>query len=430
MYYTHAYKNTIRIFTKTTFLGLSYHIAKRIAFNKQQSFSRFIIRLSVAATAVSIIAMIITLAFVNGFQEKVAQKVFGFWGHIRVQKYESGKSLISEELALIKNKAVESIITATPGIVSYQSFATKSAVLESNQDIEGVLIKGIEGGENHQALKQYLVAGKWIGFNDSVYSKEVLVSDAVAKQLQIKLNDTIKVHFVSTSTDAQKTYRKLVVVGLYHTGIEEYDKLFMIADINLIRRINNWENNQIGGYEVFIHQHQNIDAISSNISNQLPSEWMSKSIKEIYPNIFDWLDIQDVNRNVVFIVMGIVALINLITCLLILMLERTNMIGLLKSMGATNWTIQKIFIVYASFITLAGVGFGLIIGVGICLLQQATGFITLDEASYYITVAPIKIIWWQVAAVCAGTTLVCFISLFLPTLLIPKISPVKAIEFK
>ena len=411
-------------------MGLSYHIAKRIAFNKQQSFSRFIIRLSVAATAVSIIAMIITLAFVNGFQEKVADKIFGFWGHIRVQKYETGKSLISEELPLTKNSAVENSLAATPGVVSYQSFATKSAVLESNTEIEGVLIKGIEKNENHTALKKFLVAGKWIQFADSLYSKETIVSDAVAKQLQIKLNDTIKVHFVSTNADAQKTYRKLVVVGFYHTGIDEYDKLFMIADINLIRRINNWEPNQIGGYEVFVDQYQHLDAISSTLSNALPSEWMSKSIREIYPNIFDWLDIQDVNRNVVFIVMGIVALINLITCLLILMLERTNMIGLLKSMGATNWTIQKIFIVYASFITLAGVGFGLIIGVGICLLQQATGLITLDEASYYITVAPIKMIWWQVAAVCAGTSVVCFISLFLPTLLIPKVSPVKAIEFK
>ena len=411
-------------------MGLSYHIAKRIAFNKQQSFSRFIIRLSVAATAVSIIAMIITLAFVNGFQEKVADKIFGFWGHIRVQKYETGKSLISEELPLTKNTAVENSLATTPGVVSYQSFATKSAVLESNTEIEGVLIKGIEKNENHAALKKFLVAGKWIQFADSLYSKETIVSDAVAKQLQIKLNDTIKVHFVSTNADAQKTYRKLVVVGFYHTGIDEYDKLFMIADINLIRRINNWEPNQIGGYEVFVDQYQHLDAISSTLSNALPSEWMSKSIREIYPNIFDWLDIQDVNRNVVFIVMGIVALINLITCLLILMLERTNMIGLLKSMGATNWTIQKIFIVYASFITLSGVGFGLIIGVGICLLQQATGLITLDEASYYITVAPIKMIWWQVAAVCAGTSVVCFISLFLPTLLIPKVSPVKAIEFK
>jgi len=384
----------------------------------------------VAATAVSIIAMIITLAFVNGFQEKVADKIFGFWGHIRVQKYETGKSLISEELPLTKNKTVENSLATAPGVVSYQSFATKSAVLESNTEIEGVLIKGIEKNENHSALKKFLVAGRWMQFTDSLYSKETIVSDAVAKQLQIKINDTIKVHFVSTNTDAQKTYRKLVVVGFYHTGIDEYDKLFMIADINLIRRINNWEPDQIGGYEVFVDQYQNIDAISSGLSNALPSEWMSKSIKEIYPNIFDWLDIQDVNRNVVFIVMGIVALINLITCLLILMLERTNMIGLLKAMGATNWTIQKIFIVYASFITLAGVGFGLIIGVGICLLQQATGFITLDEASYYITVAPIKIIWWQVAAVCAGTSVVCFISLFLPTLLIPKVSPVKAIEFK
>ena len=383
-----------------------------------------------AATAVSIIAMIITLAFVNGFQEKVADKIFGFWGHIRVQKYETGKSLISEELPLTKNKAVENSLATAPGVVSYQSFATKSAVLESNTEIEGVLIKGIEKNENHSALKKFLVAGRWMQFTDSLYSKETIVSDAVAKQLQIKINDTIKVHFVSTNTDAQKIYRKLVVVGFYHTGIDEYDKLFMIADINLIRRINNWEPDQIGGYEVFVDQYQNIDAISGGLSNALPSEWMSKSIKEIYPNIFDWLDIQDVNRNVVFIVMGIVALINLITCLLILMLERTNMIGLLKAMGATSWTIQKIFIVYASFITLAGVGFGLIIGVGICLLQQATGFITLDEASYYITVAPIKIIWWQVAAVCAGTSVVCFISLFLPTLLIPKVSPVKAIEFK
>jgi lipoprotein-releasing system permease protein len=411
-------------------LGLSYHIAKRIAFNKQQSFSRFIIRLSVAATAVSITAMIITLAFVNGFQEKVADKIFGFWGHIRVQKYDAGKSLISEELPLTKNTAVENSMATTPGVVSYQSFATKSAVLESNKEIEGVLIKGIEKNENHTALKQFLVAGRWIHFTDSLYSKETIVSDAVAKQLQIKINDTIKVHFVATNSDAQKTYRKLVVVGFYHTGIDEYDKLFMIADINLIRRINNWEPNQIGGYEVFIHQYQNINAVSSTLSNALPSEWMSKSIKEVYPNIFDWLDIQDVNRNVVFVVMGIVALINLITCLLILMLERTNMIGLLKSMGATNWTIQKIFIVYASFITLAGVGFGLVIGLGICFLQQATGFITLDEASYYISVAPVKIIGWQVAAVCAGTTVVCFVSLFLPTLLIPKISPVKAIAFK
>ena len=374
--------------------------------------------------------MIITLAFVNGFQEKVADKIFGFWGHIRVQKYETGKSLVSEELPLTKNTAVENSIATAPGVVSYQSFATKSAVLESQNDIEGVLIKGIEKNENHSALKQFLVAGRWIQFTDSLYSKETLVSDAVAKALQIKINDTIKVHFVAANADAQKTYRKLVVVGLYHTGIDEYDKLFMIADINLIRRINNWEPNQIGGYEVFINQYQNVDAISSALSNALPSEWMSKSIKEIYPNIFDWLDIQDVNRNVVFIVMGIVALINLITCLLILMLERTNMIGLLKSMGATGWTIQKIFIVYASFITLAGVGLGLIIGLGICLLQQATGLITLDEASYYISVAPVKIIGWQVAAVCAGTSLVCFVSLFLPTLLIPKISPVKAIEFK
>lgn len=373
--------------------------------------------------------MIITLAFVNGFQQTVADKVFSFWGHMRVQKYESGKSLIAEETPLTMDSSIRKTIALTPGVIQVQNFATKSAVLETKGEIEGVLLKGIDQGYDSSRLKPYLIQGNWLRFDDSAYSKEIIVSKALANQLNIALHDTIKVHFVS-SIDDSRTYRKLLVSGIYKTGIEEYDKLFIIGDLRLIRRINEWRDDQSGGYEIFVNDYQQMDSISKRLSNELPVEWMSRTIREVYPNIFDWLGIQDVNRDVIFIVMAAVAIINLITCLLILILERTRMIGILKALGASNWTIQKIFLYHASVITLAGIGLGTLLGIGICFLQQMTGFIQLDETSYYVSEAPMFIIWWQVLAVVVGTAIVCYGALLLPSILIRKISPVKAIQFR
>lgn len=410
-------------------MGLAFDIARRVAFNRQKSFSRFIIRLSVAATALSVMAMIITLAFVNGFQHTVSGKVFSFWGHIRVQKYEPDKSLVAEETPLQKDTAVESLIRRQPGVVQLQSFATKSVVLEKNKEIEGVLLKGIEPGYDSSRLKPYLQQGRWLRFSDSLYSRELILSAPLASQLQVGLNDTLTVYFIS-SLDGSRTYRKLQVAGIYKTGIEEYDKLFVLGDLRLIRRVNDWQPDQTGGYELFVNDYQNIATISNSLMDQLPSEWMSRSIPEIYPNIFDWLNIQDVNRNVIFTIMAIVAIINLVTCLLILILERTRMIGVLKSVGASDWTIQKIFLYHATVITLAGIGIGFMGGIGLCLLQQYTHFIRLDEASYYVAAAPVQIIWWQVAVVCIATALVCYLALILPTWLIRHIQPVKAVQFR
>jgi len=410
-------------------LNLAFHIAKRIAFNRQKSFSRFIIRLSIAATALSVMAMIITLAFVNGFQQKVSEKVFSFWGHIRVQKYEPNKSLVAEETPIEKNDTIELLLQHEPGVERVQSFATKSAVLERNKEIEGVLLKGIEKGYDSSRLKTYLKEGRWLNFDDSSYSKELLVSAPVATQLNIRLHDTVTVYFISI-IDGSRTYRKLTVVGIYKTGIEEYDKLFVLGDLRLIRRVNGWTAGQTGGYEIFLNDYKNIDTVSNNLSEKLPVQWMSRSIREVYPNIFDWLNIQDVNRNVIFIVMAVVAIINLITCLLILILERTRMVGILKALGAQDGIIQKIFLYHATVITITGIGIGFILGIGICLLQQYTGFIKLDEASYYVATAPVQIIWWQVAAVCVGTAVVCYVSLIIPTLLIKRVNPVKAIQFR
>ncbi len=409
-------------------MNFAFDIAKRIAFNKQRSFSRFIIRLSTAATALSVMAMIITLSFVNGFQQTISQKVFSFWGHIRVQHFEAGKALVAEESPITKNDSVQQIIQQQKGVQRVAIFATKSAVLEKKKEIEGVLFKGIDGHYDSTQLHQFIKQGRWLRFDDSLYSKEILISVPIANELQLKVNDTLNIYFISSNGNNSR--RKLLVAGLFKTGIEEYDKLFAIGDIRLIQRINDWQPDQIGGYEVFVNDYKQMDSINYQLADKLPNVWAGKTIQEVYPNIFDWLNIQDVNRNVIFAVMAIVAIINLITCLLILVLERTRMIGIFKAVGATDGTIQKIFLYHASLIALVGIGIGFVAGIGICLLQQYFGFIKLDEANYYVAVAPIQIIWWQVILICVVTAVVCFISLIIPTLLVRKIKPVKAIEFR
>ncbi|KAF0236528.1 MAG: hypothetical protein FD183_1653, partial [Chitinophagaceae bacterium] len=201
-------------------MNTALFIAKRLAFSKKQSFSRFIIRLSVGATALGVAAMIITLCFVNGFQETVAEKVYSFWGHIRVQHYEPDKSMMAEEVPISKNDTVYQLIKSTPEISKVQSFATKSGVIEKNKNIEGILFKGIEADYDSTLLKKMMVAGSWLNFTDSLYSKEIVLSQQLCTLLQIKLNDTIQLYFISTE-DGSRTFRKLKVVGIYKTGIEE-----------------------------------------------------------------------------------------------------------------------------------------------------------------------------------------------------------------
>ncbi len=410
-------------------MNLSFFIANRVAFNSQRSFSRFIIRLATAATALSVAAMIITLAFVNGFQQTVSNKVFSFWGHIRVQQYEPDKALMAEETPLKQNDTVLNIMKSTPGVLHVQAFATKSTVIEKNKEIGEVLFKGVESNYDFRNLQSFLIAGEWVDFKDTLYSKQIVLSKPVADELKIQVNDSINVYFISPE-DGKTSVRKLQVRGIFKTGVEEYDKLFAIGDIRLLRRINGWQNNEIGGYEIFLDDYKKMDSVNSVLHANLPGAWISKTIKEVYPNIFDWLNIQDVNRNVIFIVMSIVAIINLITCLLILVLERTRMVGILKAVGGKNWTIQQIFLYHSTIIAGFGIIIGLFFGLGICFLQQYTGFIKMDESAYYVSTAPVDIIWWQVAVVCTATLLVCFISLLLPTMFVKTIRPVKAIQFR
>ena len=410
------------------YLNFPFFIAKRIAFNSQPSFSRFIIRLSVAATALSVATMVLSLSFVNGFQKVVSEKVFSFWGHARVQHFEPFKVSIAEEYPIQKNDSAEQVVRADPRVKYLQTYATKSAILKSSETIEGVLFKGVDKDYHFEGIESFRVKGKWPVVGDSNYSSELMISQYLADQLKMDVGNSILIYFIQPGQEKPRT-RKLTVSGIFKTGIEIYDRNFVLGDIGLIRRLNSWDNNMIGGYEVVLKDYGQMNEVSASIYEQLPTGWDSRTMKEIYPEIFDWLNLQNTNKFILLSVMTAVAVINLITCLIILVLERTRMIGVLKALGSADWTIQRIFMLQGAYITILGVAWGLVIGLGISILQKKTGFIKLNEEAYYMSVAPVDIVWWQVIAVAIGTFIICFLILLIPSLISRKISPAKAIQF-
>ena len=410
-------------------MNTSLFIAKRIAFNKEKSFSGFIIRLAVSATIISVAAMILSLAFINGFQKVVSEKVFSFWGHIRLQHFEPSKVSIAEENPITQNDSITTAISQLSNVAYVQTFATKSAIINANATIEGVLFKGVDKQYHFEDLQQFLVEGRWINFSDSNYASEIVISEYIAGRIGIKANSHVLIYFIQPGEEKPRT-RKLLVTGIYKTGIDVYDKTFALGDIRLIRRLNDWLPDEIGGYEVKLKDYTEMSKNSDEIYELLPSGWNSKTMLEIYPEIFDWLNLQDTNKYILLTVMIIVALINLITCLIILVLERTRMIGVLKSIGSTDWTIQRIFMFYGAIITLTGVFGGLLLGLGISFIQLKTGFIKLNEEAYYMRVAPVELVWWQVGAVVVGTFVICFLILFIPSLVSKRISPAKAVQFR
>ena len=410
-------------------MNVAAFIARRIAFNRQRSFSRFIIRLAITATAISVAAMLLTLAFTNGFQYTISQKIFSLWGHIRVQYATPNRAAIAEESPMAQNDTVLQLLHENREVRSVSAFATKNAILRSKEGIEGVLLKGVARGYDFSNLDGFLKTGRWLRFTDSGYSSEVNLSTYTAGQLKLHVGDKVLAYFIQPG-GAQPRVRSLTVAGIFKVGIEDYDKLIAVCDLKLIQRLNNWKDDQIGGYEVFIRDYRKMDMVSSVIFNQLPAAWGSRTIQEIYPNIFDWLNLQDITILIVLVIMIIVATLNLVTCLIILVLERTRMIGILKAIGAPNTSIQKLFLYQGSYITLFGMLFGNGFGLLICWLQQRYGFITLPEDAYFISKAVVKLEWWHILMVNGGTFLICFLVLMIPTIVIRRIQPTRAIQFR
>lgn len=401
-------------------MNIEWFITKRIAFRKQKSFSRFIIQIGTAAVALSVATMIITVSMVNGFQNQISEKIFGFWGHIHIHNYTN--ATMYEEKPVTYNQQFVNAIMQTKNVKQVQQYATKAGIIKTDDDIEGVFLKGIGNDFDWNNLTQFITAGKKFG-NDST---ALLLSETTAQRLKLQCGDTVNVFFVQ---DNNLKIRRLHITGFYKTGLAEYDKEFALVNIKLVQGLNDWTGKMIGGYEVFLNDVNQIDSSGIYLDGIIGQDLKSETMKQLNPNIFDWLKLQDINEQVIIVLMLVVAIINMITAILILILERTNMIGLMKAMGSSNWQIRKIFLYNAAIIISVGLLLGNFFGISLCALQQNFHLLKLPEETYYLSEAPVELQFSKIIFINAGTLIICTLMMLFPSWLVSRITPIKAIRF-
>lgn len=369
--------------------------------------------------------MILSVAIVKGFKSEIREKVRGFSGDIQISKLDLNTSFENSPFVIEKDSLNELI--SLSGIDYAQAFATKPGIINTSNEVEGVVLKGVGRDYNWDYFKKTLVDGNVIDFSDSVKSRsQILISKYTADRLNLKVGDDFLMYFIENSLRK----RKFVITGIYSLGVEEVDKTFVIGDISLIRNLNKWGVSQVGGYELRVKNFKNLDKSANLVYDNIGIDLRSNTVKEYYPTIFEWLSLLDVNTQVILILMMVVAVINMISALLIMILERTNMIGILKALGSSNWNVRKIFLYNASYLIALGLLFGNILGAGLGLVQSETHFFKLDQASYYISFVPVQLELQDVVLLNAGTLIISIFVLLIPSLLVTRISPLKAISFK
>ena len=398
-------------------MNFPFFIARHIARSGQQSFSRFIIRIAIVAIAISVSVMIISTALITGFKKEVGNKIFGFWGHIHITHVNVNQSLL-ETLPVKRDqpfyphldtvgrtayfeysdwfgREIASTKVTKGGIRHIQTFALKVGIVKSATELEAIILKGVDKDYDWTFLEDYMQEGEFIQFPDSTMSRDIMISRQSADRLKVELGDRFEVYFLTPS--GAQLQRRFTVKGIYKTGLEEYDRRFALVDIRQVQRLLQWGEDEVSGFEVVLDDLDDIDPMDVHIYNNiLPANLTSESIRRKFREIFEWLDLQDVNEVVILSLMIIVAIINMMTALLILILDRTNMIGTLKAMGSSDWAIQKVFLYYAAYIITIGLFWGNFIGIGLSVLQDRFGFIKLSEENYYLSVAPIELEFWPI----------------------------------
>ncbi|MBK9272105.1 MAG: ABC transporter permease [Saprospiraceae bacterium] len=416
-------------------MDVSRFIAQKTYGSFSRSLIRNIIRISIISTALSMAVMIVAGSVFEGFKSQIASKVFGFWGHIHVTDLQVSRSiepfLISNSdsiVDLINRADYKSIGLREDAVSETERFVVLPAIIGNHQGQEGLFLKGVDPEFNPSFAKEFLKDGQWLDFADSLFSRDVLISEQSALKAKINVGDAVIGHFV---LDGKMIKRKLKVTGIYRTGLEEYDRKFAIVDIRLLQDLLGWKPDEVTGIEIFVKNLSQASVISQYLYEEvLPSNLYCETIREKFPNIFEWLALQDINRSFILGLILLVCIINMVTTTLILILERTQMIGLLSALGMDLWNQRKIFIRYGIQIVFKGILSGMVIGIAICLIQWKWKLIKLSEADYYLDHAPVALnpITWFILALVFFITITA--SLLIPSWLVSRIRPVNALRFR
>lgn len=412
-------------------MNLEYFIAKRLITGKEHkiSISAPIIKIAIAAIALGIIMMLIALATGVGLKHKIREKVTAFNGHVQIYNYDNNNSEVSvAPVSKIQDFYPE--FASVEGVVHVQAVATKAGIIRTAETFEGLIAKGVGVDFKWSVLEEYLVAGELPDYTGDLNS-DVLMSGLMANRLKFTVGDSFFTFFPrDDGPNKIPNQRKFTITGIYDSGFEEIDSRFMLIDIRHVQQMNKWTEDEVGNFEVFLESFDDIDEKSSEIFGKTVSTLDTKTLKDKYYKIFEWISLFDFNIALIIGIMIIVGGINMITALLVLILERTPMIGILKALGTTNWSIRKVFLYNATYLIGVGLFWGNLIGIGVILLQDKFRLFKFpNPKEYYIEYIPVHIDFSTVLLLNAGVLVLCLLMLLIPSYIITKITPVKAIKF-
>ncbi len=414
-------------------MNLEYFIAKRIHFEKkgERTVSRPAVRIATIGIAVGVAVMLIAIAVVVGFKQEIRNKTIGFGSHFQITNFDNNNSYEMQPIKM--NDTLLNEVKSISHVKNVQRFVTKPGIIKTEEDFEGMVLKGVGEEFDWEFFKSNLIEGEILNLNDSTAKNEVIISKMLADLLKLKLGDAFFTYFFQE----QVRVRKFTVKGIYSTNFAEYDKLFILTDIRITQRLNNWQPEYFSGLEVLIDDfsqlddvHTNVYGIFSNRFDEAGNGYFVQDIRQLNPQIFSWLDLLDMNVWVILFLMLAVAGFNMISGLLILILEKTNMIGILKSYGAKNWSIRKIFLYESIFLIGKGMLWGNIIGLAVCFIQYQFKLIPLDPVSYYTSTVPITFNWLYIILLNVGTLITSILMLIGPSYLITKISPAAIMRYE
>ena len=411
-------------------MNLEYFIAKRLitAKGRKSTISAPIIKIAISAIAIGMVMMIVSVATGIGLQQKIREKVAAFNGHIVISNYDDNQSQVSVTPISTKQNFYPKF-TSVSGISHIQAVASKAGIIRTQDAFEGIIYKGVGKDYQWDNIKEYLVSGKLPDVSHGL-NQQVLISKFLADRLKLKVGDRFNTFFMKENGNGLPNLRIFEISGIYNSGFQEFDATYIIGDIRHLQRINKWKPDQVGAFEVFVKDFSKIKQKGEEVYKETGSTMDTQTITEKFYYIFEWLELFDFNILVILIVMIVVATINMVVALLVLILERTQMIGILKALGANNWTVRKIFLYNAFYLILRGLFWGNVIGIGLILLQKYFGIIQLNPENYYVNEAPVYLNWMYILALNVGTIFICLLVLLIPSYIITKISPVKAIRFE